>query len=1027
MQVFGKFELDRPRRELRRDGKLVEMRPQVFDLLCLLIDERDRVLTKRELLDHLWPDEIVSEYALTSAIKAVRLALGDDGKTQSWIRTAHGKGYRFAGDVAEKADVEAAESDAEPATPPVADSEAALAVLRSGRSDGPLFGRSRELYDISSSFDLARAGSTQITLLTGEPGIGKTRLAREAAAAAAAQGARVLVGRCEQSATLPLWPWAQIVRTFLGGTDDATLARTTAPFAVDIAQIVPSLRDRMPDLPEAPEFLDEDEARLCLFESMTAWLDAISREAPLVVVVDDLHWADSATVLLVRHVVRELADAPLLLIGTYREGEASAGSPLARLLHFLARSGHGDPARLMELPDDAAAHMVDGLVEDAEKKLVERVVTAAGGNPFFLEELSIQASSAAKSGQPTPVVPEKVREAIKGRLASLSDRARSALSVAAVIGHRFDVGLLTAVTDIPMAELAQILDEATRVGVLAEPERVSGSCRFAHALIAETLYASVSRLRRVRTHERIANILEAMAEGDDRYSVALARHFAAAATPECAEKAIAHLLDAAATDERRFAHPEAAAATQKALELADEFAPENKERRFDLQVRLGRAVFEAGDGPRAREIFFEAVASARELERNDLLTRAAAELPGAWAYTDEPVIDLLDEAARVSEDGSSPPAVRARVLSKLAGALVGSNDLDRRHTLCREARELARKAEDPLVQMRVSSALQPALWWPDPYRERRELATEQIELATRLGKSRMRLDGLGWRIVAAAEAGDLNAVRDDLDEHESLVDQVRSPMFRASAKNFRAMLALVECRFEDAERLAQEAFEIGSPVNPTTAIMGNAATMYYLRFEQERIDEVAPMVEAFTGQIDELRWDWLRAYLCMARGDVEGCRAIYAELAADRFGESAPPRGHSNWITAMMGLAHMAWWLGDADGATDLDRLLEPHSDRWVSVGQASVCLGSVRLGRARLATARNRTDQAIALYEEAARAHEDAGALMPLLQSQVELARVLADTGEGQRATTLAKDVAARAGDLSYERMVTAAESIQA
>ncbi len=1024
MQVFGEFELDRPRRELRRKGGLVAIRAQVFDLLCLLIDERERVLTKRELLDRLWPDEIVSEYALTSAIKAARRALGDDGKAQAWIRTAHGTGYRFVGAVRYRSDRESDLRNETPETSP-GDTEATLATLRSGRSDGVLVGRTHEMDEIASTFDIVCGGSTQITLLTGEPGIGKTRLAREAATAAARRGARVLVGRCEPGAPLPLWPWAQVVRGFLATADDAVLAKTTAPFAVDIAQIVPTLRDRFRDLPQGPEFLDEDEARLCLFESITAWLDAIAREAPLVVVMDDLHHADSSTVLLLRHVVRELADARLLVLGTYDEDAASPGSPLARLLQFLSRSGHGDAVRLQALESDDASRLVVALLERASEDLVGRVVTAGGGNPFFLQELSMQLEPANEEERAVAAVPERVRDAVLGRLGRLSDQARSVLSVASVIGHRFDVGLLAAVADLPMPELAQILDEATRAGLLAEPERVSGACRFAHALIAETLYESLGRLRRARTHERIAHALEAVAGGDARHRLALARHFASTGSAECAEKAIAYLRDAAAADEGRFAHREAAQAIDKALELSVEFTPENVERRFDLQILLGRFVFEAGDGPRAREIFFDAVASARELDRQDLLLRAAAQMPGSWTYTDAPVIDLLNEAVAASTDGSVPPALRARVLSKLAGALVGSDDLKRRHDLCQEALDLARRADEPLVRLQVLSAAQPALWWPDRHRERRGLATEQIELAAAIGELRMQLDGLGWRIVAAAETGDLRTVREDVDRHESLAAQVGSPMFRASTKNFRAMLALVECRFEDAERLAQEAFEIGSPVNPTTAIMSNAATMYYLRFEQDRIDEVASLIETFTSQVDELRWDWLRAYVCQARGDVDGCRAIYAKLAADRFRDTVPPRGHGTWLAAMMGLVHMCWWLGDASSADDLDRLLEPHSDRWVSVGQASVCLGSVLLGRARLASTRDRTDQAIEFYEEATRSHEEAGALMPLLQCRVELAGLLARRGDETRARHLASDVADRAEGLGYDRMTNAARSV--
>src|SRR5262245_8661770 len=295
--AFSDFELDESLYQLRRRGEVVRLEPKVFDVLAYLVRQRDRVVPKDELLARLWPGEFVSETVLPRCITAARKAVGDDPAGQKVIQTVHGRGYRFVASVA---------GDARRA--PAADGAGA------GRPADTFVGREQAMAELRAALDDAFAGRGRLVFLVGEPGIGKTRTAEELVAVARQRGARVHGGRCyEEDGSPAFWPWVQVLRGCIRDVEPRQLAAELGAAAADIAELVPELRQSVPQLPSPPS-LPPEQARFRVFDAAATFLRLAARPHPLIVVLDDLHWADKASLLLLQFLAREIRDAHVLLV-----------------------------------------------------------------------------------------------------------------------------------------------------------------------------------------------------------------------------------------------------------------------------------------------------------------------------------------------------------------------------------------------------------------------------------------------------------------------------------------------------------------------------------------------------------------------------------------------------------------------------------------------------------------------------------------------------------------------------------------
>ena len=402
---------------------------------------------------------------------------------------------------------------------------------------GVFVGRQREMGDLKAALEDTLSGRGRLVMLVGEPGIGKSRTAQELATYAGLRGAQILWGRSyEEQGVPPYWPWVQAIRSYVRDRDPDQLRSEMGAGAAEIAEVVSDVRDRLPSLPPAPQ-LEPEQARFRLFDSITVFLKTASQRQPLVLVLDDLHWADQPTLALLQFMARELGGARLLIIGTYRDMELSRQHPLAEALGELTRERLFQRVLLRGLTQEDVGRFIDMTSgHTAPRGLVEAVHTQTEGNPLFVTEVvrllvqegELSAEQVRETDSWTIRIPEGVREVIGRRLNRLSQRCNEALTVASIIGREFTLAQLRPlIEEVTEERLLEVLEEALSSRVVEELPQAVGRYQFTHALIQETLAEELSLNRRVRLHARIAETLEEL-YGDDAVGHAseLAYHFA---------------------------------------------------------------------------------------------------------------------------------------------------------------------------------------------------------------------------------------------------------------------------------------------------------------------------------------------------------------------------------------------------------------------------------------------------------------------------------------------------------------------
>jgi predicted Ser/Thr protein kinase len=456
-------------------------------------------------------------------------------------------------------------------------------------------GRERERGRLGEAWALAKGGRRHLCLMAGEPGIGKTRLSLEFARQCADENAIVLVGRCDEEALVPYQPFVEAIGWYARTAPEAAL-RATIPAngGGDLATFAPEFLARLPNLP-APTPMNAAGQRYRLFESVSALLSAISSGAPVLVLIDDLHWADKPTLSLLRHVVRGSEPAALLLIGTYRDSEVVAGHPLGELLADLRREPAVTRVVVAGLEPGEAGTLIAALsAATVPSRLAQQVVESTGGNPFFVSEMARHLNETGSGSG----LPEGIRDVILRRVSRLSDACARALTLAAVVGREFDLDLLEGFADIPENDLLDAIDEARRAQLIDEAVGKPGRYSFHHALIRNALYESMASTRRVRIHRRVAEALEKLTAGSavERQRVAIHRRRG---------RAFGNL--------GQWGHQRAA------LEAAlQHVQPDQKDERCEILADLGQAHFWLFDIPALERVSSEALTLAEGLGRADL-------------------------------------------------------------------------------------------------------------------------------------------------------------------------------------------------------------------------------------------------------------------------------------------------------------------------------------------------------------------------------------------------------------------------
>ncbi len=472
--------------------------------------------------------------------------------------------------------------------------------------------------ELRAGLEDALSGRGRLLMLVGEPGIGKTRTSEEFATYAALRNTQVLWGRCYEGEGAPAyWPWVQLIRSYVHECDPQALMSEMGPGAADIAQVVSEVRERLPGLPEPPA-LEPEQARFRLFDSITTFLKNASKSQPIVLVLDDLHWADKPSLLLLQFLARELRGARLMVLGTYRDVELRRGHPLADTLGELAREGLSQRILLRGLTERDVARFIEitaGM--SPPEALIEAVFRETEGNPFFVNEIVRLLVADGRLERPEEVkswsvtIPQGVREVVGRRLDHLSEECNRALTVASVIGREFGLDALERVIlrqaqdeRLKGDRLLEALEEAVAARVVAEVSRAVGRYSFTHALIRETLYEELGTTRRVRLHRQIGEVLEELHGADlEPHLPQLAYHFFEGAQGGDVEKAIGYAKRAAERATALLAYEEAVGHHEVALQALELKEKPDEARRCELLLALGEAQYKAGDLPKAKETF----------------------------------------------------------------------------------------------------------------------------------------------------------------------------------------------------------------------------------------------------------------------------------------------------------------------------------------------------------------------------------------------------------------------------------------
>ncbi len=844
---------------------------------------------------------------------------------------------------------------------------------------GRLFvGRERELEELSTALLDARDGRGRLFLLVGEPGIGKTRLADELAQRAVAGGARVLWGRCWESGGAPAyWPWTQVLRTYLRETPADVAMAQMGPGVRDFAQLSPWLREHLGAASgEGPE-----PGRFGVFDSLTSFLQAAAAAQPLVLILDDLHAADEASLRLLQFVARELRGAPLLVVGTYRDADLRRAPSLLPIVADLAREGQRLPLR--GLSSAEVGRFVTSVAASPRDDLVAAIHKATGGNPFFVTEVvrlwvtdvaqrQIDPESAAFQ------VPDEVRDAIRRRLAPLSSDASTMLSLAAVVGREFDATLVERVANLGVAA-GDALAEAEDAGLIQGIAR-EGRYAFAHALVRQTLYGDLRPSRRVALHRNVAEALESQSRDDPEPHLAdLAHHYYHAAAAGVADQAVLYTTRAAEQAVRQLAYEEAAMQYERALHALQlgPSQPADVGRaalvRAELLLALGDAQRSSGTQALWRPTYRRAAAAARAALGTShagaaarLLTRAALAVgrSSETGNVDEELLGLVQEALAALGDGD--PVSRARLLARYSMALYFSPDSVGGEALSREALALAQETGDAPTVVRCLVALHFALWRPDHLDERERVAAQLVQLAEQAREHEMAIEGHLWFLVDELERGDGVAAAREMDAVARAASALRHPLYRWHAELHRAMRALAEGRVDDAEQISGAALQFGERAGLQNPRQAFGVQTFWIRREQGRLAELEEQLQTLAERFRIPIWRCGLALLHAETGRVDEARRALGPLVEN---DIAALRVDGNWLPGMATLAQACAEVGDRErGRRIYDRLL-PYADRVVVIAQAHVCLGPVAYFLGLLAALDERWDDAVAHFE-AARAH---------------------------------------------------------
>ena len=887
------------------------------------------------------------------------------------------------------------------------------------------FGRTSELEVLARAWRRAVAGERQVVVLAGEPGIGKTRLVTEAALAAHGEGARVLYGRCHPELGVPYQPFIDALGRCITGCGGGEPAARSSDWGGELARIIPGLlARRLPRLTPSPA-ADAETERYELFQAVDHLLARASAASPIVLVLEDLHWATKPTVLLFRHLVTSVEPAAALLVATFRDTELPPKHPLREVLAELAcERGVGrvvlgglDEAEVLSLVQHAAALPVGG-----GGALAKALWRETDGNPLFVTEMLrhlVESGAVSDVGQlrlstgnlEGVGVPESVRVVIGRRLQRLSAAVNRTLPAAAVIGMDFDLSLASKVNDLTESEMLDALEEAMAAALVTEVPGTVGRFSFSHALIRHSLYEGLGRTRRAHLHRKVAEALERTWPQPRDYLPSLAHHWFCAGRAGDTAKAVAYARQAGEKALTELAYEEAAEHFQRSLAVLEPANEDEELLRCDVLLARGDAQRRAGDTG-FRATMLEAARLSRRLGDGERLAQAALGSSRTSAFfgeigrMDQTLVDLYEEALAAVGPGDS--VLRANLLSEMAVELYWTRARERRRAMCEDATAMARRLGDRACLAQVLVARIVATWSPATLDERFVLLTEVLQLAEELDNQELTFRGRLFLAVCLFEAGDLARAQAELETATRLAHGLRQPFWNWLTKTVETMLLLLTAS-PAAEESVFTAFELGQRCRQPDAPLLMAVQLCIAWWDRGRLGDVISFLRPYVDELPAI--PTFRAGLAFAfceEGRLDEGREHFELLASGGFDL---PLDWA-WSTGMTLLAETCAILRDEERAQILYEQLLPYARQLVVVGMGQFCLGSVQRSLAILAAATRRWDDAEGHFEEALAVNQHVGARTFLARTERARATMLLDRNQ--------PDDADRAGELIRRALKT-------
>ena len=895
------------------------------------------------------------------------------------------------------------------------------------------FGRDNELKTLD---EIHKRGASEhrlsVVLVSGEPGVGKTSLVAQAARTLHDAGAIVIYGGCDEDLTVPYKPWVEAITPLVESVSDDVLRRFTETNGLTLARLVPELARRLGEVSPPPS-AESDAERFMVMESVVRFLAAASAQAPLLVVLDDLHWADGASLQLLGQLAHSSAPMAVTVIGTFRDSDLSRSHPLTPLLARLRREptvqrlpivGFED-FEVIGLMEVAAGHRLP----DEGVALAQALRRETGGNPFFVVEMILHLAQEGTFVQDDDGIwhmtvdldeiglPTSVREVVAQRVAIFGEDTERALSTASVIGRDFDLSVLAAVLEEDELDLSDLLEGATTAGLIEMTAGDTDRYRFVHALIQHTLYEDLTPIRRRRAHLRVAEVLEDSETNDPERLSALAHHWLAATRLADIAKAVYYARRAGQAALDAYAPVDAVAWFSQALEVLERQGSYDEHERGRLLVELGTAQNQAGI-PEHRKTLLDSAAIAQRLGDSGLLVAAALggrEVPPRSAEADPERAAVIQAA--LGALGERDEGTRALLLASLS-EVTDARDWRRRLEFANEAMARADGLNDA-GKLAVAVMSYQFRAQPDALAARLDETEWACGVAQRLGDPVLRFRASFNRIHACIEVGDLTEVDRRIGDLGALVERTGLPECRWELLLTRTWRAILAGDLSTGELLNDETFVVASDLERPEAVASYGGVLFEIRILQGRISELIETLTRAAAEnpaLDVLRVALASAYCSLGR--MEEAKPLFERDAATAF--TKIPRDPT-WTTSMDLFAECAVALRDREAAATLYHLILPYEKMVVFL--YGTIWGSFARSLGRLAHFLGHRDAAHAHFDTALSINERIESPYFVSRTQLDYAELLRDVGKTTEATGLvnqAFDTAKQYGFAGLESRAT-------